>query len=325
MDLLISLFLATLIIYFRNNKKMGQKQLAHVVGLTIVVYIGLRLVRKVCNLHENFDTKEVKPGANHEVKPEANHEVKKKSYHCGKCQTLHDQKNDLYIPHRALVSKATTEEERNQSRDKRLEERQNLEEKNKANNLKINPKALTAMREHNSKGASRQLTTGLEKEDGETNVNINVSYNISENILAEVQNLKKSVSAFMAKEPVQDHVQSLEHNDEVTPEENDYLQGAVNTKMFKHMEATKNAGRAHSAGRAHKLSAAETRNLVKGVKNPDAEEKQSHLPGYSYVHHKLWSSTNKPPKKFKVPISNERDRHISGKVAPKSNGQFFEL
>ena len=321
MDLLISLFLATLIIYFRNNKKMGQKQLAHVVGLTIVIYVGMRLVRKVCNLHENFDTKEVKPDA----KPVIKHEVKNKGYHCGKCQTSHDQKNDLYIPHRALVSKATTEEERNQSRDKRLKTRQHLEEENKANNLKINPKALTAMREHNSKGASRQLTTGLEKEDGETNVNINVSYNISENILAEVQSLKESVSAFMGKEPIQDHVQSHEHNDTVTPKENDYLQGAVNTKMFKHMEATHNAGQANNAGQAHKLSAAETRKLVKGVKSPDAEDKQSYLPGYSYVHPKLWMSTNKPPKKFKVPISNERDRNHSGKIAPKSNGQFFEL
>ena len=316
MDLLISLFLATLIIYFRNNKKIGQKQLAHIIGLTIVVYVGIRLVRKVCNLHENFDTdvkKDAKPVIKHEVK----HDVKNKGYHCGKCQTSHDQKNDLYIPHRALVSKATTEEERNQSRDKRLKTRQNLEEENKANNLKINPKALTAMREHNSKGASRQLTTGLEKEDGEngeTNVNINVSYNISENILAEVQSLKKSVSAFMGKEPVQEPVQ--EH--EQPQEENDYLQGAVDGKMFKHMEATKNAG-------AHKLSAAETRKLVKGVKNPDAEEKQSYLPGYSYVHPKLWMSTNKAPKKFKVPISNERDQHLSGKIAPKSNGHFFEL
>ena len=335
MDLLISFFLAALIFYFRNNKKIGQKQLAHIIGLTVVIYVVIRIVKKFCVLSENFENEEYKNKAedkktqnkeHSEDSKKNNNSPKYKSYHCGKCQTQHDQENDLYIPHRALVTSPVTEEDRNSGRDKRLQERNNLEATNKKNNLKINPKVLKAMKEHNSKGTSRQLTTGLEKnEDGETNVNINVSYNISENILAEVQELKDSVNSFLKpteqtkSKPKPSNKGYNENTNEITNEEEQYLQGAVKSPMFKHMEATNNAGK------AKKLSAAQTRKLVKGVRSPDAEEQPKHLPGYSYVPSQYWTTTNKPPKKSTFPISNERDKHLTGKVAPRSSGQFFEL
>ncbi len=325
MDLLISLFAAALIIYFKNNKKIGQTHVAHIICLMLVIFVGIRIVRKVCNLREDFDTEEL--NTEELNTEELSNKTKQKKYNCGKCQTSHDQKHDLYIPHRALVSKEVTDKERQHSRDNRLEIRNNIKEKNKENNIKINPKALVAMREHNSKGASRQLTTGLEG-DGETNVNINVSYNISENILAEVQGLKKTVSAFIGKKQLgsdsrQDtqgehtkHPEQQHHSEQQDQRDQDYLNDGVNTNMFKHLEATKNA---------HKLSAAETRKLIKGVKHSDADEKLRYQPGYSYVHPKDWLSTNKPPSKFKVNITNEGDKNNSKKVSPTSNGNFFEL
>jgi len=314
MKLLVSFTIAVLIVYFMNNKKLRNKHIKQVITLTVGVYLLFIVACGLCRSLEGFDNQE-----------------KSIEYYCGKCRTVHQQAHDEFIPHRNLVKpkpinekeaehdiqaelegkhprsreheEHRKERESHKEREERREERREKRHEEEEKDHRPLSKVEKVLREHDSRGTKRTVTNGLEKDEG-TNVNINLSLNIRDDIITELRDVKDHVNA-LAKErdhQMKHHIRSTHHeiNRELPePEQND------DNEINKHRHRDEEY-------------------LEKRIHHPDTKEKTKFLAGYAYMNPSKWDSVNRRGRDRKR-VKNEGDRHRTRKGCPKSTSQFFEI